>query len=87
MGPNNGIEANTTTAFWTVDRVTSTSLTRSADAAIWRLHLLQSQGRTNGGVKLDLRYSENCGWVRRCGDDVEIRVVLRRLSGRALELS
>lgn len=34
MGPNSGFEANTTTDFWTVDRVTSASFTRSIDAAI-----------------------------------------------------
>lgn len=39
IGPKRGFEANTTTAFCTVDRVTSASRTSSAEAAIWRLHL------------------------------------------------
>ena len=38
MGPKTGSEARTTTAFWTVERVTSGSLTRRSSAAIWRLH-------------------------------------------------
>lgn len=34
IGPNIGFEARTTTAFWTVDRVTSGIFTSRADAAI-----------------------------------------------------
>jgi hypothetical protein len=33
-----GVDASTTTAFCTVDRVTSASFTSSSEAGIWRLH-------------------------------------------------
>src|SRR6266404_510754 len=39
MGPNTGPDARTTTAFCTVERVISISLTRRDEVAIWRLHL------------------------------------------------
>jgi hypothetical protein len=39
ISPKRGLEASTTTAFCTVERVTSASLERRADAAIWRLQL------------------------------------------------
>jgi ABC-type phosphate transport system permease subunit len=38
IGPKIGLEASTTTAFWTVERVTSGILTSRADAAICWLH-------------------------------------------------
>ena len=40
IGPNTGFAARTTTAFWTVERVTSEPLTRRLEAAICWLHLL-----------------------------------------------
>ena len=39
MEPNMGLDTRTTTAFCTVERVMSISLTRRDDVAIWRLHL------------------------------------------------
>jgi hypothetical protein len=88
MGPKSGFEARTTTDFWTVDRVTSASFTRSSDAAIWRWHLFWGQERAERGrVKLDLRYPKYCGWIRRGWNNVEVGIVLNRLSGGTLEVS
>lgn len=39
IGPNTGLDASTTTAFCTIERVTSLDFTRSAEAAICWLHL------------------------------------------------
>lgn len=39
IGPKTGLEASTTTAFWTVDRVTSAPLTNRSAELICRLHL------------------------------------------------
>jgi hypothetical protein len=39
IGPKSGLDASTTTAFCTIDRVTSASFTSKLDAAICWLHL------------------------------------------------
>ena len=43
MGPNTGLEASTTTAFCTVDRVTSSPFTSKSAELICRLHLRRNQ--------------------------------------------
>jgi hypothetical protein len=48
IGPKTGFDANTTTAFWTVERVTSSPLTRRDDDAICRLHLSEGNQDRQG---------------------------------------
>jgi len=78
IGPNTGLAASTTTAFWTVERVTSEPLTRRLEAAICWLHLLPISKDVEP-ICLNLRDAEYSCWRRSRSDEMEIRVILRAL--------
>jgi hypothetical protein len=90
IGPKTGFEARTTTAFCTVDRVTSGPLTRRLLAAICWLHLCDDgvllpcwDSGDVFGLLRDSEYSRGA-WTGL--DEVEVGVVLRALSLIVLQM-
>ena len=86
ISPKTGFEARTTTAFCTVERVTSASFTNSSAALICRLHLRAQYVKSVSRVCQDKcsRYSEYRGGIGTGWNQVEVGIVFGGLCSRCL---
>jgi hypothetical protein len=81
IGPKTGFEANTTTAFCTIERVTSGSFTNKVDDDICRLHLDIEEVTTHCAISeiSDVRNAKNSGRIGTRGNKVKVRIIFNAL--------